>query len=392
MIPVTKNIRVLLVSLFGLALFSITQNASAQEAVPTEPDSGAVVCPQGNYPLPPDDCLPLGPSQIITEMANMGITYPIQPLPAVKPPSDLGYVPYLYYRITEYTSNYYPSLEAAMEKQGALRQIGPGELIYLTYTNVAETNRGTYFQTASGEWFPGDGTRVSVPNIFQGLEFLATPKNSFGWILFETDIRPEPFYNFSAPAVRKAPRSELVQIYQTVLIEGTEWHLIGPNEWVEGRWVGMVQPKTTPPDGVTNGRWIDINLAEQTLAVYDNNEMVFATLIASGVEPFWTRPGLFQIYLKKQTEDMSGAFEADRSDYYYLQNVPYTMYFDKARAIHGAYWRTFMGYEQSHGCVNMSIADAAWLFNWAQEGDWVHVHDPSGRTPTDPAVYGDGGA
>jgi hypothetical protein len=64
----------------------------------------------------------------------------------------------------------------------------------------------------------------------------------------------------------------------------------------------------------------------------------------------------------KETEDMSGAFEADRSDYYYLEKVPYTLYFDKARAIHGAYWRTSLGYEQSHGCVNMSIGDAAWVF------------------------------
>lgn len=30
--------------------------------------------------------------------------------------------------------------------------------------------------------------------------------------------------------------------------------------------------------------------------------------------------------------------------------------------------------------------------NWAEEGGWVYVHDPSGKTPTDPAVYGEGGA
>jgi lipoprotein-anchoring transpeptidase ErfK/SrfK len=51
-----------------------------------------------------------------------------------------------------------------------------------------------------------------------------------------------------------------------------------------------------------------------------------------------------------------------------------------------------LGFEQSHGCVNMSIGDAAWVFNWANEGDWVYVHDRTGNTPDDPAIYGDGGA
>jgi lipoprotein-anchoring transpeptidase ErfK/SrfK len=128
--------------------------------------------------------------------------------------------------------------------------------------------------------------------------------------------------------------------------------------------------------------------------VYDNQRLVFATLISTGVEPFWTRPGLFPIYQKKELENMSGAFEADRSDYYYLENVPWTMYFDKSRALHGAYWArsVYFGYQRSHGCVNLSVGDSHWLYNWAREGDWVYIHDPSGLTPTDPAKYGEGGA
>jgi hypothetical protein len=162
--------------------------------------------------------------------------------------------------------------------------------------------------------------------------------------------------------------------------------MIGPDQWVEARIFATVTPNATPPEGVTTGRWIDIDLAEQTLAVYDNYQLVFATVIASGLEPFWTRPGLFQIYQKKETETMRNN---DPTDYYYLDNVPWTMYFDKARALHGAYWRTRFGYPQSHGCVNLSVGDAHWLFNWAHEGDYVYVHDPSGLTPTDPALYHD---
>jgi lipoprotein-anchoring transpeptidase ErfK/SrfK len=89
---------------------------------------------------------------------------------------------------------------------------------------------------------------------------------------------------------------------------------------------------------------------------------------------------------------MSGSFEIDRSDAYYLEDVPWTMYFDEARALHGAYWHNGYGYPRSHGCVNLSPGDARWLYEWAELGDWVYVHDPSGLTPTDPSLYGSGGA
>jgi lipoprotein-anchoring transpeptidase ErfK/SrfK len=168
--------------------------------------------------------------------------------------------------------------------------------------------------------------------------------------------------------------------------------MIGPEEWVHHTAIGRVIPNKTPPEGASAERWIEINLYEQTLAVYENRELVFATLIASGLDPFWTRPGLFQIYSKLPTTPMRGSFEADRSDAYYLEDVPWTMYFDKARALHGAYWRSNLGFPQSHGCVNLSVGDSRWLFDWAQEGDWVYVWDPSGETPTDPAFYGEGGA
>ncbi|MDO9347993.1 MAG: L,D-transpeptidase, partial [Anaerolineales bacterium] len=178
--------------------------------------------------------------------------------------------------------------------------------------------------------------------------------------------------------------------YSTQMVNNVEWVLIAPDEWLEARLVALLDPRYSPPEGVTGKRWIDINLYEQTLGVYEDNQLVYATLITSGVEPFWTRPGLFQIYQKLEETTMSGSFEADRSDYYYLEAVPWTMYFDQARALHGAYWHTYFGYPGSHGCVNLSIGDARWLFDWAADGDWVYVYDPSGQTPTDPALFGAG--
>jgi len=356
-----------------------------------EDNSGAVVCPPGVYLQAPDDCLPLGPSEYLTNMARLGLTLPPSPLPASPTDPELRAISLHYYKVDPITgTGFYPSLDAAQEKKGANRIIPPGSILYVIYSSVEDTGKGIYFQLPSGEWMPGDGSRVSLLEYQPGLEFYATPSHGFGWA-FEPGIpvwsQPNPLA--SDQPVRTLSYYEVVQVYSTQNIEGVDWDLIGLNEWVESRKIAAVTPDDTPPDGVTNGRWIDVNLAEQTVSAYDNSQMVFATVMASGLEPTWTRPGLFQIYQKKETETMSG--DQGTPDYYYLEDVPWTMYFDKARALHGAYWRARLGYSQSHGCINMTIGDAHWLFKWAHEGDWVYVHDPSGLTPTDPALYGDGG-
>jgi lipoprotein-anchoring transpeptidase ErfK/SrfK len=367
------------------------------EAAQPEDNAGAVVCAPDVYMQPPADCLPLGPSEYLTQMARLGMAFPLQPLPAAIADASLKTLPYHYYKVNSDTgTGFYSSLDAAQSKQGATRIIPSGSTLYVVYSDVVDTGHGIYFQLPSGAWMPGDGSRVSLPDAAPGLEFYATPRNGFGWILEpNTPVKSQPNSLPGNLPVRtlpqySAPNATAVQIYSIQNIEGTDWMLIGPNEWVESSKIAAVFPDNTPPQGVTNGRWIDVDLSQQTLSVYENEQLVFATVMASGAEPTWTRPGLFQIYQKKELETMSG--DQGTPDYYYLENVPWTMYFDKARALHGAYWRARLGYAQSHGCVNLTVGDAHWLFNWAHDGDWVNVHDPSGETPTDPAMYGEGGA
>jgi lipoprotein-anchoring transpeptidase ErfK/SrfK len=43
--------------------------------------------------------------------------------------------------------------------------------------------------------------------------------------------------------------------------------------------------------------------------------------------------------------------------------------------IHGAYWHDNFGVPQSHGCVNMNVNDAEWVYGNVRKGTYVHVHD-----------------
>lgn len=370
--------------LFGLVFTLIVTPNSPSRAhaqAESEAESGAVVCMPDAYPTSPSDCLPLGPSVYLTQLAGMGLTLPSRPLPVRKPDPSLTQLPYLYFHLD---NDIVPVLDGpAGNPSGPAYGAG---FVYVSYVDRVDTGRVIYYNLQNGGWIPGKGARVSEISSYQGLEFTSTPRNTFGWSFEYIPIKTAPGYNTPETGEFLNPFRDLFQVYDTRNVGGADWNMIGLNRWVEARKVAIVHPNPVPPEGVTTGRWIDVDLAEQTLAVYDNNQLVFATVIASGLEPFWTRPGLFQIYSKKETETMRNN---DPADFYYLDNVPWTMYFDKARALHGAYWRTRFGYPQSHGCVNLSVGDAHWLFNWANEGDWVYVHDPSGLTPTDPALYKD---
>jgi hypothetical protein len=374
-------------ALFILAILLTISHAAAQgQPAQDESDSGAVVCEPGIYPVPPTDCLPLGPSIYLTELARLGITIPQQPLPAYNPSPHLVNIPYKYFHVDPVALPLYVSLVDAQAKVPASQSLPPG-FVYISYTSRDET--GHFFLSQSGFWIPGNGTRISDVPRFQGLLFRETPRNAFGWSssFEQTPVRRAPGYGADAAGLVLDPYS-VVHVFDTSVADGVTWSMIGPDQWLEGRKVAVVTPNPIPPEGVTNNRWIEVNLEEQTLSVYDNHQLIFATVAATGMEPFWTRPGLYQIYQKKETETMRNN---DPSDFYFLENVPYTMYFDGPRALHAAYWRTAFGFTQSHGCVNLSVGDAHWLFDWAHEGDWVYIHDPSGQTPTDPELY-QGGA
>lgn len=384
----------ILAALFSSLYASPTRSESVAGTV-----NSSVLCLPGVYLNDPGDCFPAGPSAYLTEMAKMGITFPIQPLAYSRPDPALTQVDYRYGLVRNLNAPVYGSLEDALagNKASAIRRID-SPFAYISYTENAVVDGKRFYMIEAGAWMTAnDISRIGAVPLFQGITFDRPPANAFGWVLTYLSSGPvvskrTPGRAGEDPTGRAYNNHEIVQVYATQQVDGEEWYRIGSEEWLPQNVVARVLPNPTPPEGVTGDRWIEVNLDEQTLAVYDQRRLVFATLIASGIEPFWTRPGLFKIYQRLTTTPMRGAFEADRSDAYYLEDVPWTMYFDEARALHGAYWRAQLGFPQSHGCVNLSVGDARWLFDWAQEGDWVYVWDPSGKTPTDPSLYGAGGA
>jgi lipoprotein-anchoring transpeptidase ErfK/SrfK len=52
------------------------------------------------------------------------------------------------------------------------------------------------------------------------------------------------------------------------------------------------------------------------------------------------------------------------------------MYVVGGVALHGTYWHNAFGTgaRMSHGCINLTIEDAQWLYEWADIGTTVTIH------------------
>ncbi len=136
------------------------------------------------------------------------------------------------------------------------------------------------------------------------------------------------------------------------------------------------QPEArTAPAGapVTEAKWIEIDLSTQHLWAWQYDEVVFGTDVSTGTYLHPTPTGTFHIYAKYVADDMTGGTPGS-PDYYYLPDVPYTMYFYEAYALHGTYWHHNFGTPMSHGCVNLPTPAAAWIFGWAPIGTTVWIH------------------
>jgi len=110
-----------------------------------------------------------------------------------------------------------------------------------------------------------------------------------------------------------------------------------------------------------------VDLSEQRLIAYEGKRPVFQTSVSTGLPSTPTVTGRFRIYLKLRYRTMYGPG-------YYLPNVPYVMYFYRGYSLHGTYWHSNFGRPMSHGCINLSIADAKWLYEWAPVGTLVVIH------------------
>lgn len=146
------------------------------------------------------------------------------------------------------------------------------------------------------------------------------------------------------------------------------------------------QPTPSNPDwrnthwaqgpGQIQGTWkeIVVSISDQYLWAYEGGELVTSSLVSTGtaeVPETVTPIGYHSIIAKYDKQTMEGTISGE---YYRVEDVPYVMYFDDlGNALHGTYWHNNFGTPMSHGCVNLPMDVAAFVYEWAAYGTAVTV-------------------
>jgi hypothetical protein len=128
------------------------------------------------------------------------------------------------------------------------------------------------------------------------------------------------------------------------------------------------------------GRWqtgdkeVVVSLGAQRLWAYEGEQVILTTLVSTGTAetPEVATPiGHWRILAKLPMETMTGTIGGEP---YEVDDVPYVMYFtDEGHALHGTYWHNNFGTPMSHGCVNLPMDVAEWMYRWAPEGTAVTI-------------------
>lgn len=165
--------------------------------------------------------------------------------------------------------------------------------------------------------------------------------------------------------------------------DGKPWYQISDESddnlkyYVPGPHIRLIDPKElTPisPETPWEHKKIEVNLTTQECKAYESDKLVLHTLISSGIPgiggdspiPTHTPTGRYNIQVKMPSKHMGDGRVTDNIEAYELPGVPWCCFFvDTGVAFHGTYWHHNYGRRMSHGCVNMTMEDARWLYRWA---------------------------
>ncbi|MBM4363760.1 MAG: L,D-transpeptidase, partial [Deltaproteobacteria bacterium] len=251
----------------------------------------------------------------------------------------------------------------------ASRELSPGFAVAVEAILPAGALGEPHARTSKGLFVPARELREASASSFRGrrvesgaLDFAFVATNA-------ARLREVPGAR-SRPLGEPLPRHATVAVDDSREVDGAVWHHVVGTGW--GHSDDLRRPTRSPPpeEALPGERWIDVDLAAQLLVAYEGTEPVFATLVSTGRGAPGTEtatpPGVHRIWVKLRSSDMTNLEVEDSRAHYSIEDVPWVMFFRDAYGLHGAFWHRSFGSRRSHGCVNLSPADAATLFQFAR--------------------------
>jgi lipoprotein-anchoring transpeptidase ErfK/SrfK len=287
---------------------------------------------------------------------------PPGPAADVNAPSGL---PFQYYFVGKGGSNGYFRLQDA-EDVAPDQELEPGFAVAIVDEGVKQGTR--YGRTHHGMWIPMHDLGEVVPFGFHGQE-VVDGKLDFAWVVEDkAPVFSTPSSAGARPAksAKARVRFEKIDILEEKIDKKAGYFRTGEGEWVRARDVRRPVAVTPPSSLRPNERWIDVDLATQTLIALEGDKPLFATLVSTGKgkegTDTATPKGEFRIWVKLESSNMDNLEDEEAEKYYAIEDVPYVQFFSKGVGLHGAFWHRGFGRVRSHGCVNLAPLDAQRLF------------------------------
>jgi hypothetical protein len=291
-----------------------------------------------------------------------------------------GGLPYTYYFVSRDGSFGYRDLATA-EEGVPDAQLLPGFGVAIARVG-AKPGADPFGLTTHGLWVPLrdlNGPVTPLPSLAVELEH-----GEAAWVTTERAAI------YAAPGKRLVGATALERLARVSVLERVElrreaWLRISANEWL--RAADTVSPRPAPlPDGLRPGeRWLDVDLERQVVTAYRGDRPQFAMLASTGRgapgSELATPVGMHRLWIKLLASDMDNLENLEARENYAIQAVPWVMYFQRGYGLHGTFWHRAFGRVQSHGCVNLTPADAERLFAWTSP------HLPAGWSAVFPTDY-----
>jgi hypothetical protein len=352
------------------------------------------LCPRATLRKAPERCPPFGPGT-----RDVRIAYLRSLLPAELPVLSIEPIPAPEGSVTRYLYGNIINLPAPTYRHPAEAEAGfppvrvfQSNINWVSVIGQVEVNGHRWVQINRDEYVSAEHIQFPAASRFQGIALAEHPQLPFAWL--RRELRPSPAPGEPPLPDVVLPRRTIVTILATEVVAGRRWNMIAPGQWIEHDWVAQVTPSPRP-EGVPAGvKWIDVNTYEQTLAAYEGDRLVYATLITAGKSDL-TPLGLFRIF-RKVSAALMQSYDRPMDDIYWfhLEDVEHAQFFNERISLHAAYWHDHFGTSRSNGCVNLAPLDARWLYGWtdpqvgsggswvtaesAGEGQtWVWVHHPA---------------
>jgi hypothetical protein len=312
-------------------------------------------------------CPSHGPATTAYRIASITLPDPLPELPARELPEeeDDDLLPHSYAHVNKLPLNIYRHPMEAAEGLPPVRTMLSGDW-WVSVEGLVEYEGQKWYRINSEEYVPAEALGFAGPSRFQGVYLHEQPQHPFAWVNRWTapSVVPQGPVNEAVPALQRYQRVTLFAAER----RGSDeiWYLVGHDQWVEQSNVSRVDVDPPPAEVGPGEKWIEIDLFEQTIAAYEGPRMVYATMISSGRTATATPAGLYRVHYKLREGKMSNPDVEDGSAaWYYIEDVPWTLYFHEGYSIHAAFWHDAFGFLRSHGCVNLAPRDAEWFFHWS---------------------------